>query len=260
MRVITALAAAAAIAAGVAAAPAPASAATTLYAPTPPSSAQLVTNEYAYWNTKAADAKRSADWENNSGSLFAKPTADGPAYWSGVVNDKAPNAASNPGTNTAIMRLTTKRADFGNVNVRTKLMINSQTATPSTPKVAWDGVHIFLRYQSEESLYYVSVARRDGAVVVKKKCRGGPSNGGTYYTLTSKSGYLPAVGRWTFYGASVKTNADNTVTINVTRADAPIMTYTDKGTGCAAITTPGKTGLRGDNTDFFFKNFTVSSL
>jgi hypothetical protein len=40
-----------------------------------------------------------------------------------------------------------------------------------------------LRYRSEQSLYYPSVNRRDGQVVVKKKCAGGPFNGGTYDTL-----------------------------------------------------------------------------
>jgi hypothetical protein len=41
-----------------------------------------------------------------------------------------------------------------------------------------------LRYQSETSLYYASINRRDGTSVIKKKVTGGPDNGGTYYDLT----------------------------------------------------------------------------
>ncbi|MBK9102893.1 MAG: hypothetical protein IPM90_15765 [Austwickia sp.] len=46
--------------------------------------------------------------------------------------------------------------------VRSRLRINRMTSTAPTPQVAWDGVHLFLRHQSEYSLYYASVARRDG--------------------------------------------------------------------------------------------------
>ncbi|GGK22287.1 hypothetical protein GCM10010124_13460 [Pilimelia terevasa] len=259
---IKTLAVTAALAFGAAVMPTPAAAAvTTLYAPTPAADTRLVTNEYAYWNQGARDAVQSPDWQMDSGSLFTRPTAEGPAYWSGPVNDRVPDGDSNPGTNSAIFRLTTKRADFGDVQVRMKLLINSQTATRSTPVVDWDGLHIFLRYQHEASLYYVSVARRDGAIVAKKKCPGGPSNGGTYYTLgTGAVKYKPTPGQWKWYSANVQNNKDGSVTIGVNRADVPVFSITDKGTGCAPITKPGRVGLRGDNTDFNFSNYKVSTL
>ena len=46
----------------------------------------------------------------------------------------------------------------------------------------WDG-YLFARYQSPVSLYVVSVARRDGSVVAKKKVPGNNANGGTYIQL-----------------------------------------------------------------------------
>src|SRR4051812_1422032 len=68
----------------------------------------LVTNEYAFWNKSSPDARRSSRWEMDSGSLFV----NGRCGWTGVPDDKAPNAASTNATNSAIFRLNTKRADF----------------------------------------------------------------------------------------------------------------------------------------------------
>ncbi|GGK07373.1 hypothetical protein GCM10010123_41600 [Pilimelia anulata] len=259
MRAIRFLTAAAAVALGATTVPAPAAAAT-LFAPQPPAGEQLVTNEYAYWNPADPRAHRSADWQLDSGSLFARPSTDGMAFWSGPVNDRAPDADSARGTNSAILRLVSKRTDFGDAQVRTKLWVSAQTATRSTPAVDWDGVHLFLRYQGEESLYYVSVARRDGAIVVKKKCPGGPSNGGTYYTLASKSGYRIAASQWKWYSAYAKSNPDGSVTLGAARVDLPVLSVTDRGTGCAPIRKPGRVGVRGDNTDFQFTNFRATSL
>ena len=102
----------------------------------------------------------------------------GPADWAlpywNYSDDEEPNADSSGGNNSAIFRLTTRSKSFGNVRVGFRLYQNKLVSTPSTTAVAWDGVHIFLRYQSRESLYYASVNRRDGRVVIKKKCMGGP--------------------------------------------------------------------------------------
>lgn len=193
-----------------------------------------------------------------SGSLFAS----GGSYWTGIPDDIAPNATSSTGTNSAVFRLTSQRADFQNVAVSLTLHNNGLTSTSSTPPVAWDGVHIFLRYQSEYQLYYASVNRRDGHVVIKKKCPGGPSNGGTYYELGpgEVSGHAIPFGTDQQVGASVVNNADGTVTLTLSVGGLRLITATDNGVGCAPITAPGKTGLRGDNDNFTFRNFTVTSL
>lgn len=227
-----------------------------LFAPTFPATDTLVTNEYAYWNPQATDAHRSADWEMTSGSLFSR----GGRGFTGAIDDRAPNATSTSGTNSAVFRLNTKRADFSDVRVGFDLTMQGFGSTPSTPAQAWDGVHIWLRYQSEESLYYASVARRDGAVVVKKKCPGGPSNGGTYVTLASRStgGPIP-LGVPTPVAASVVTNADGTVSIAASLNGVEIITARDTGVGCAAITGPGAVGIRGDNAAFEFSGFQVTA-
>lgn len=221
------------------------------------SATKLVTNEYAYWNPTSSTRVVSPDWEMTSGSLF---TRSGNGY-TGVPDDVSPNAQSSAGTNSAVFRLNTKNYTFTDVDVSMNLNIARQVSTPSTPSVAWDGVHVFLRYQSQYHLYYASVARRDGKVVIKKKCPGGSSNSGTYYTLNGeKSGFAFSTNTWTSFSTSVKNNSTGSVTINLYRNGTLIHTATDAGTGCAAIRTAGATGIRGDNTEFDFNNFVVKPL
>ena len=123
-------------------------------------------------------------------------------------------------------------------------------------------MHIFLRYQSEYQLYYASVNRRDGHVVIKKKCSGGPSNGGTYYELGPGeiSGHAIPFGTDEPVGASVINNADGSVTLTLSLNGTTIITATDNGVGCAPITAPGKVGIRGDNDNFTVSGFTVTAV
>lgn len=230
-------------------------AAAVLFAPKPPGAQGLVTNEYATYNGGDPAARRSADWSVNSGSLFAR---DG-SFWSGVPDDREPNATSSNGTDSAIFRVNTPRLGAADAVVRMKLRLNRMTSTPSTPQVAWDGVHLFLRYQSETNLYYASVARRDGAVVLKKKCNGGSSNGGTYYTLAERSGMGIPFGTWTDVGATVKNNADGSVSLSLQRNAQTVLTAVDRGVGCSTIRSAGSLGVRGDNTDFQFADFIATA-
>jgi len=216
----------------------------------------LVTNEYAHWNETHLDKVESPVWDMTSGSLFA---VNGEGY-SGTVDDRSPNALSTTGTNSAVFRLNTRDFSFGDTRTTFRLKVDKLTSTSYTPAVAWDGIHIFLRYQSEESLYYASVARRDGTVVIKKKCVGGPSNGGTYYTLGSKSGYKIPFGSWYTVAGSVRNNKDGSVQVWLSHNGTPLLSVTDTGTGCAPITKPGATGIRGDNAEFHFDGFTVQTL
>jgi hypothetical protein len=217
----------------------------------------LVTNEFAYWNAGNASAKTNASWELTSGSLFAQNGTG----WSGAPDDVSPNATSSNGTNSAIFRLNTKRFDFGDVKVSLRLLNNSLTTTGSTPAVDWDGIHIFLRYQSQYNLYYASVNRRDGHVVIKKKCVGGSDNGGTYFELGSElpNHFIP-FGSWQNVAASVQNGSGNTVIIKLYREGVELQSVTDSGVGCATIRNAGATGIRGDNDNFLFDDFTVESL
>lgn len=227
-----------------------------LFAPTFPT-AGLVTNEYAHWNDTNKDAVKSADWDMTSGSLFA---VDGCGY-SGKIDGSAPDAKSAKKTGSAVFRLNTVRHDFGDCRVDFDLSLTRFGATSRTPAVAWDGIHIWLRYQSQYHLYYASVSRRDGKVLVKKKTPGGPSNNGTYHVIGKElSGRPIKLGEWSKVGATVQNNPDGSVTITAYRDGQPVLVAVDKGTGGPPITAPGAVGIRGDNVEFLFRNFTASAL
>jgi hypothetical protein len=221
-----------------------------------PTADGLITNSYAHWNPHRFDAVRSPAWDMTSGSLFA---TDGWGY-TGAIDGQSPDARSTRRTGSAVFRLHT-RARFDDARVTTTIKVGEFTSTSRTPARAWDGVHLWLRYQTQYHLYVVSVARRDGRVVIKKKCPGGPSNGGTYYALSRQvAGYPLAVGRSRTVAASVRTNANDTVTIDLDVDGRRVVTATDDGVGCAAIIAPGAVGVRADNTRFWFAPFTVSSI
>jgi hypothetical protein len=217
----------------------------------------LITNEYAYWNPDDTTAMRSPDWEMTSGSLFAS----GGAAYSGPPDRIGPDATSAKATDSAVFRLNTSRYDFGNTSVTLALRVRRLSSTSATPAVDWDGVHIFLRYQSQYHLYYASVNRRDGRVVIKKKCPGGPSNGGTYYVIGQEIASQPIpFGVWQRVGASVINLSDGSVLIALSRDGKTLTTARDTGVGCAPITTSGAVGLRGDNAELDFDDFTVRVL
>jgi hypothetical protein len=215
----------------------------------------LVTNEWAFWNPLSPSRVTDPAWEMTSGSLFARNGRG----WTGRIDDTAPDATSSKGTNSSVFRLTTRRSDFANARVDMKLVNLGFTSTPSTPPVAWDGVHVFLRYQAENSLYYASVNRRDGSLAIKKKVPGGPSNGGTYYTLASSGAGGFSVGAEQALAATVTTNSDGSVTLGLFAHGRLVLTATDRGTGGPVIPS-GKVGLRGDNTEFTFDDLMVTPL
>ncbi len=215
----------------------------------------LVTNEFAFWHPRDARARTSPVWRLTSGSLFARRGAG----WSGRPDDCAPDPLSRRCTNSAIFRLTTRRADLRSVRVSLRLRLLALAQTPSTPAVDWDGVHVFLRYEDEHSLYYASAARRDGSVAIKKKCRGGPSNGGTYSTLAQRGGFPARLGEWTNVAAEVADLAGGGVRIRLLLSGKPVLVAYDRGVGCAPLA-HGRVGIRGDNAEFLFRDFTVRGL
>jgi len=213
----------------------------------------LITNEFAYFNPHDRAAKVSAVWLVTSGSLFARDHAG----WTGVPDRGSPGPRSASTTDSSVFRLVTRDVGFQNVAVSFSLLVQRFAAPPTEANLAWQGVHVFLRYQSPDLLYVVSVDRRDGVVVIKKKVPGGPTAGGTYFTLAMA--HVPSVvGRW----VQVKTSAVNNgadVDLKVWIAGWLRLQAVDDGVGdTAPITLPGRVGLRGDYTEFMFRAFTVT--
>ena len=91
---------------------------------------------------------------------------------------------------------------FDNVIVNARLAVDELHGGPD-----WSGAHIWVRYQSEYELYAVSVDREDGTIIVKKKCAGGDSNGGTYYDLTDyQGGAAVPFGEWQNVTVALRTS------------------------------------------------------
>jgi hypothetical protein len=219
----------------------------------------LVTNEYAHWNPSHTDIVTGPDWEMTSGSLFVRSGSG----WTGVPDDVSPNATSSNGNDSAVFRLNTKRYDFGDVAVSFRLDNQGLVTTTRTPAQAYDGVHVWLRYQSQYQLYAVTVNRRDGTLAIKKKTPGGPdpANGGTYYDLVKPVPYIVPYGVWKQVQATVYTNLDGSVAIRLSVDGVLLLSATDDGSlGGPPITHPGAVGIRGDNCNFLFDTFTVTML
>jgi hypothetical protein len=228
----------------------------TLFAPRFAEPMKLVTNDFAFFNPRNAKAAQSSRWIVTSGSLFARRGAG----WTGIPDSATPNARSSNGTGSATFRLVTRLRGFRNVAVSFDLMTERFVTTRRTPAHSWDGVHIFLHYRSQHSLYALAVNRRDGVVLVKKKRPGGPANGGTYYTIGREVKYLPPIGRWQHVLATITSGANGTTTISLYIDGRQLLKRTDTGIGGDALTAPGGVGIRGDNTEFQFKDFRVRQV
>jgi hypothetical protein len=219
-----------------------------------PRAEKLITNERAYFDPHHLGIHTSPEWIVTSGSLFSY---DG-AGWTGVPDGVAPDITSSNGTDSAVFRAVTRRADFTNVAVSFSLKISSLVTTQRTPADAFDGVHVFVRYKNPRYLYVVSVYRRDGIVAVKEKIPGGPANGGTYFTLAQARYKIP-LHNWVPVRVTIVTLADRAVRIQLILNGRQVLTMTDTGNRVSPIMA-GRVGLRGDNCEFFFRNFTVTPI
>lgn len=216
----------------------------------------IITNEFATYNPSDPNSASSPLWQANSGSLLCS----GGKGWTGIPDSVGPNAKSTNGNNSAVFRLTSRRADFENVSVSFGLVNKGLVATQKNPLESWSGVHIFVRFVSEESLYYVSVNRRDNTVIIKKKVPGGVSNGGSYHELTPYIPYKVPLNASQSVKTTIQTNSDKSVSIQLFVGGTLVVHCTDDGkVGGPPILGPGKVGIRGDGCHFTFDNFVVES-
>jgi hypothetical protein len=156
--------------------------------------------------------------------------------------------------------MVSKRNDIKSAAIKLKLRTNGFHTTPSTRSQSYDGVHIFLRYASETQLYAITVHRRDGHVVFKKKKTGGPSNGGTYYELLHYKYRKVPVGSWDTVEARAK-NISTGVRLELYINGSLFMSVVDTGKiGGSPLTSAGRVGIRGDNTDFQIDDVKVTNI
>jgi hypothetical protein len=213
----------------------------------------LVTNEFAFFNPGNPAAVRSPTWMVTSGSLFAHDNAG----WTGQPDRQPTGPTSASGTDSSVFRAITQRADFQNVAVSFGLRVQRFVGAPDGQTPGWQGVHAFLRYQSPDLLYVVSIARSDGVIVIKKKVPGGSADGGTYYTLATVNGSRVAA-KWEQVRVSAVNNSEGGVEILLWINGRIRLKGVDNGVGdLPPITQPGRVGLRGDYAEFEFNHFTV---
>ena len=213
----------------------------------------LITNEYAYHHQGSPDAVRSPDWIVTSGSLYAA----GDLLWSGRPDDRSPGPTSALGTDSAVLRAVSTRNDHNDVRVSFAVQVAHLVQTARTPAIDTDGVHVILRYQSEFSTYYVSVFRRDGELAIKKKVPGGPSNGGTYLTLASTASAVAMRTGWHQVEATISDTGSGSARLTLRLDGRPALDVVDSGANAPVIASPGRVGLRGDNCEFYVRDFRV---
>lgn len=162
-------------------------------------------------------------------------------------------------TASPVFRVVTRRKDFRDAEVRFELLNRGLSESPGTPATDWDGVHVFLRYQSQYHLYYASVNRRDGTVVIKKKMPGGPSNGGTYHDLSPRVPHPVPYGTW--QKIRVLARDEPRGVLIEAYADGKLLARAlDTGRGGPPIRSPGRVGVRADNADIEIDEFAAAAL
>jgi hypothetical protein len=144
-------------------------------------------------------------------------------------------------TDSPVFRMNSTDFGFGDVTITVRMAIDDLEGGPD-----WSGAHIGVRHQSQFQLYAVSVDREDDTMIIKKKCAGGPDNGGTYYNLTDyqPAGKLP-YGDWQHIAVSAYDQPDGSVRILASR-DGHNISATDHGVGCPPLHS-GAVGIRSDN-------------
>jgi hypothetical protein len=174
----------------------------------------------------------SPDWLVRAGALRAV----GQAAWTGSP---------------APLRLLTQRDDVGDAAVSLQLYNQGFGTSAAT---AHDGVHVWLRHKDDETLYAVSVSRRDDTVRIQKK------SGGRYHDLAPAAPLKARYGRWQRVTVAARDTEDGTVTIQAFVAGRLVASAVDDGVGGPALRGPGRVGLRADNCQFLFDDFTVTAL
>ncbi|MBI4349749.1 MAG: hypothetical protein HY553_23130 [Elusimicrobia bacterium] len=158
-------------------------------------------------------------------------------------------------TESSVFRANTRSFGFKDVDVTFDLTESGLTVASGQ---SWHGIHMFLRRYSEYTTYYVSIHRRDGRAMIKKKVQGGPSpsNGGTYYDLASGRSPIVAGRRHRVVGRAVN-NADGSVTVSLLVDGRLVLSAVDRGIGGAPLRQAGSTGVRGDYARFSIDDFSV---
>lgn len=148
----------------------------------------------------------------------------------------------------------------GPSDVAVSFSLVNEGLTFEEPPSAWDGAHLALRYQDECRSYYVSINRRDGLAVIKKKVPDQSAACGSYHNLSEYAVHPVPYGRTQTYKTVVRDNTDGTVTIMVYENGKLLLEGRDDGVGGPPIHEPGEIVLRSDNAELIYENFTIEPI
>lgn len=200
-------------------------------------------------------------WHMNSGTFHLRPGCG----WTGDLSD--------PMENSSVFRLlldpkTPLPRDY---EVHFKIKVNRIVADKPED---WYGLHVFLHYRDQFNLYYASIFRADGRVVIKKKLEGkdhqaaGTENGGYYYALSPYKQIPHPIrpGEWCDVVVGIRGSPaeiwmiiDGTEVLRARDSEKigdPSLTASKP----PLLIEAGTTGLRGDFTDFEVSAFKVIAL
>jgi hypothetical protein len=211
----------------------------------------VITNHYAFWSGDDS-AFRDDTWEMESGCALRSNNT----LWTGVPTSNLPNRDCSNGSGSEVFRLWTKRS-FTDVNVTFSLR-NNGFVSGAEGERSWDGIKIWLRRQGGSGsvgLYTAEVNRRQGNIMIQKKCEGSDE----YLILNQDrpEGSAPSFGEWEKVGGSIVNQPDGSVKITLMRHGQTVLEATDDGVGCAPYRTGGRVGIRGDYVNFNADDFLV---
>jgi hypothetical protein len=218
---------------------------------------RLLTNEFAFRHSGSPDAVVSPQWFVTSGSLFVRAGA----ATNGSLDDRAANPHSTTGTNSAVFRAYTKQRFQPSYEITFEVRVEPPRQVPGLRPAPWDGLHLMVDANSPEAAYYVSLYRRNGQSVIKKKTPGGTVAGGSYAAL---SRYVPChihPGRWSEVRIDVRSAGSHAVTIDLYENGTLLTTATDQPSlsGTPPFT-EGRIGIRADKTNFAIKDLRIEAL
>lgn len=198
---------------------------------------------------------------DSSGPFFDDFSAgDSSRRWT-VTSGQLRRSLEMAWSDSGVFRAVTRRSDFRDFKLKLKLCNRALGSTHRTPAESWDGIHVFLRYQSQYHLYVATLNRRDNRVVIKKKVPGGRSNGGSYFELTKRVAYRVPYKEWQRFNIIVTDTPAGAVSIKLYSGDRLLLSALDDGRqGGAPIRSSGRVGIRGDNAQFFVDDFSVEPI
>lgn len=147
---------------------------------------------------------------------------------------------------------------IGPAEVAVSLRLINRGLTAEERPQSWDGAHLALRYQGDCRSYYVSLNRRDGTMVIKKKT---PDDklGCVYTNLGDYFVFPVPYDRPQDFRVFLRDGPDGSVSIKVYESGRLVASGLDKGEGGPPIREPGEIVLRSDNAELEYAGLKIEA-